>query len=47
MSNSRSMDLNAVIVALGSHEAGWRMPESDCPATDQPPARSCSNNPRR
>jgi hypothetical protein len=26
---NRRMGLNAVIFGLGSHEAGWRMPESD------------------
>jgi len=29
MTNSRRMGLNAVIFGLGSHEAGWRMPESN------------------
>ncbi|SFV26820.1 FMN-dependent oxidoreductase, nitrilotriacetate monooxygenase family [Devosia crocina] len=29
MRNTRRMGLNAVIFGLGSHEAGWRMPESD------------------
>lgn len=29
MKTSRRMRLNAVIFGLGSHEAGWRMPESD------------------
>lgn len=30
---SRKMGLNAVIFGLGSHEAGWRMPESDALAS--------------
>lgn len=29
MSSGRRMGLNAVIFGLGSHEAGWRMPESN------------------
>lgn len=29
MTQSRRMGLNAVIFGLGSHEAGWRMPESN------------------
>lgn len=29
MTKSRRMGLNAVIFGLGSHEAGWRMPESN------------------
>ncbi len=29
MTNSRRLGLNAVIFGLGSHEAGWRMPESN------------------
>jgi N-acetyl-S-(2-succino)cysteine monooxygenase len=29
MTTSRRMGLNAVIFGLGSHEAGWRMPESN------------------
>jgi hypothetical protein len=29
MNSSRRMGLNAVIFGLGSHEAGWRMPESN------------------
>ncbi|MER8485674.1 hypothetical protein [Mesorhizobium sp. M1322] len=29
MSPPRRMHLNAVIFGLGSHEAGWRIPESD------------------
>lgn len=33
MSNSRRMGLNAVIFGLGSHEAGWRMPESNALAS--------------
>ena len=33
MSNGRRMGLNAVIFGLGSHEAGWRMPESNALAS--------------
>lgn len=29
MTDTRRLHLNAVIFGLGSHEAGWRMPESD------------------
>lgn len=33
MSKGRRMGLNAVIFGLGSHEAGWRMPESNALAS--------------
>ena len=33
MTKSRRMGLNAVIFGLGSHEAGWRMPESNAVAS--------------
>ncbi|MET3924178.1 NtaA/DmoA family FMN-dependent monooxygenase [Devosia sp. 2618] len=33
MTNSRRMGLNAVIFGLGSHESGWRMPESNALAS--------------
>lgn len=36
MTNGRRMGLNAVIFGLGSHEAGWRMPESNAFASTDP-----------
>lgn len=36
MSKGRRLHLNAVIFGLGSHEAGWRMPESDPLASTDP-----------
>lgn len=36
MTSGRRIGLNAVIFGLGSHEAGWRMPESDAFASTDP-----------